>query len=275
MSEFYCTRLPDKMGELVIALNGDAMDTNERCAKMLCKCLRAPEDVPFEKLPEMLQDLSWLSEKTITLVIHNYDKLLCLSKDDAGTFMEDVIMGTTEYWKKNGTKNVDIIAINDGAIWAQMTSSSALYPVMNAEWNHESPRYSVSLPVLRWDKDELVLAYWIAARGTVDEETGESPRPQIWCTAKILDNELISKYHCSDREFCNISANATISWEFKRDVEPLSKAWWNTTWTLLSMVRMYYLKDKVVHMHLYQEYLKRILDAMPEDLQPFYKQLSM
>ena len=274
MSELYTTRLPDKMGELVIAFNGDAMDTKERCANMLSKYLHSPEQVPFEGIYNMLTDLSWLPERTITLVIHHYEKLLTLSRDDIASFRQ-LLSDVAQYWSKNNKKNVDIVAIEDAAIWAQMMGSAALYPVMNAEWNKEKPRYSVSLPVLRYDKDELVLAYWVAARGTVDEETGESPRPQVWCTAKLMDNEMISQYHCSDREFCNISANATISWEFKRDIEPLSKAWWNTTWTLLSMVRMYYLRDKVVHMHLYQEYLQRILDAMPEDLQPFYKQLSM
>ena len=274
MSELYTTRLPDKMGELVIAFNGDAMDTTERCARILCQYLRTPEQVAFDQLSTILKDLSWLPEKTITLVIYNYEKLLMLSRDDVADFRQ-LLSDVTKYWNQNGEKNVDIVAIEDSAVWSQMMGSAALYPVMNAEWNKEKPRYSVSLPVLRWDKKELVLAYWIAARGTVDEETGESPRPQMWCTANMLDNDMVSQYHCSDREFCNMSANANISWEFKRDVEPLSKAWWNTTWTLLSMVRMYYLRDKVVHMHLYQEYLQRLLDATPEDLQPLYQQLSM
>ncbi|MBQ8805993.1 MAG: hypothetical protein IJZ68_05870 [Bacteroidaceae bacterium] len=279
MSQLYRNVLPERLGERVILLYGGVMRTTTGLINHCWKQLNMPDNLPatFDKMCKHLYDLSWLPEKHITIVIHDADAVLSMADQYHDKFLNEVLPGVVKHWDAASGKCVDIVLYSDNGAVAQMRASSALYPCTRLELAETRSGYlTLSLPVLRYDKKKLVLAHWFSAYNLDEtEESGMIPRPQMWCTNDIKSGEIINTYHCSDVEFCNVSANAMLDLEFKRDVQPLSKDWWRTTNNILTLVRMEYLVREKFRIDLYRVYLERIIDAMPEALHPFYRQLSL
>jgi hypothetical protein len=279
MNQLYKNVLPERLGERVILLYGGVMCTKHGFVNHCWTQLKMPDDLPatFEKLCAYLKDLSLFPEKHITIAIYDATAVLSMDNEYHDKFMNEILSDVIRHWDAASGKCVDVVLYEDNSAFVQMRTSGALYPCTRLELAKTRSGYlTLSLPVLRYDKKKLVLAHWFSTYNLDEtEESGMIPRPQMWCTTDIKSGEIINTYHCSDVEFCNVSANAMLDLEFKRDVQPLSKDWWRTTNNILTLVRMEYLVREKFRIDLYRIYLERVIDAMPEALHPFYRQLSL
>ena len=276
MSKIYHNIIPCELGERILMLNGGKASTVPDFLSQLWKALQLPEDdeKSLGSIKGNLCNPSKIAVAHLTIVIHNFGKFLCCDESARHAFMHNILPEVLMDWNNNGRK-MDVICIDDDDALSKMPASADIHNNVRTAMNklHGSD-LCVSLPVLRYHNEQFVLASWISYCDD-DDDVDIMPRPQHWVTMDIQSANITEHYHCADVDFCNIAANAMLSPEFQRDISPLPKDWWNTTWALLDLVRLLYAKEETLYLDVYKTYLLRIIDAMPEDFQELYRQLSV
>ena len=132
--------------------------------------------------------------------------------------------------------------------------------------------HGISNPVLRRWGERLYLAFFVYTYTRQQLQQGLIGRPVSWMLTDLASGEPVAEIPCSREDFSGAPAKSVFSTENpggRKDGE-----FFRENYALLDAVRSAYLEDGQVDAERYEEYLRRILQAVPPSYHRFYRELS-
>lgn len=132
--------------------------------------------------------------------------------------------------------------------------------------------HGVSNPVLRREDGKLYLAFFAYSYTREQLKNGFVGRPTRWVLADIESGQLIRAVSCAERDFTTAGKEERFSVENPN--RPGDPDHLKHTYTILDEVRRKYLQNGKLDASRYEEYLNRLLLAVPPSYHRFYRELS-
>ena len=133
--------------------------------------------------------------------------------------------------------------------------------------------HGVSKPVLFKEDDKLYIAVFLFFFPWEGFKQGLISRPAKWALSDILTGKIVAAYYSKEKEFSDApyEEKYNVCLNGKNNV---SEGYYEKAYSLLDKVRKHYLESGEVLKDCYNEYLKMILDSIPDDIQRFYIDLN-
>lgn len=276
----YCEGLPKKFKGHIAIVDGKSVKTGYDLLLCLWEQMRMTdvEKRDWDLFNKKMQDLSWIKEQDIDIVLWNFDTLLARKTKGLKIFLSGLHEAVFPYWEARGDKEINVYCVNDH-ILKDITSTRNILAAMPKKISEtvfvdgDKPAYMPSFPVFRREGDELYLATFLTFYNVGETDNSRIGRPTMWLLEDLRTGDILDSYHTIDKEFSSASYNDQYECRY---VPPMhsDRLFWDSCIALLDIVRYKYLHDGVLDAVSYIEYLNRLSWSMPDDFKRFYIDLD-
>lgn len=277
----YCNKIPNLSESYTVVIDSKKVTTDTDFLKCIWEQLRFPEKFKpnWDAYLDWMRDLSWIKEKSISIVVLNYPNK---EPEWYKTFLEDLENIIFTFWKndakkifknKDMVKNISVFFVKEQEVVPECLSiEEAISNMQYTALGGQKTPHCLSIPVLRIHNNILYFASFVTFYNRKQLQAMMLKRPTSWIISDLKTGKKIQRYYCPENEFSNSSYEKfyNVSVEHTQ----LDKCSWDSLFSLLDIVRNEYIKNKNIRTDLYQIYLKWICHSVAKEYKVFYKDLS-
>lgn len=280
-----CSKLPDLSGSYIAVIDGKAATTGSTFLRCIGEQLKFPgtQNGSWDAYLDWMRDLSWIGEKSISIVIVNYEDFLSEEPDSLKYFQSDLEGVVFPFWRNDAKevfesqqeiKNVTVYCMNGSLLETGQASTKAVATSIrqNALDGQKTP-HSTSQPVLRLHDGKLCIAAFVFFYSREQFKSFKVNRPSMWVVCDLNTGEIIGRYNCSEREFSDGDYQRFYDVS-QKNVLPATKDNLDFAYVVMDLIRYEYAVTGAVNKEIYKTYLDLIYDMTPQDYRVFYRDLS-
>ena len=281
----YCNKTPQLPRGHFAIIDGKTAMTSSDFLRCIWEQLDFPDSPNYnwDAYLDWMRDLSWISEKSISILILNFESFLSKEPNELKSFSSDLEEIVFPFWRddalciyenRDALKDITVYCVS-GEMFKeeQITTKEAITIIRKNALNGQKAPHSVSQPVLRVHNGKLCLAAFLFFYNKEQLQSATVNRPTMWVVSDLKTGEILQRYFCSDNEFSDNDYQKLYSISTE-NITPVSKFYWDSAYALMDLIRTEYINDATLNKKLYKEYLERIFYTTPEEYRTFYKDLN-
>ena len=284
-SIIHCNKLPEELNGRLVIIDGKKNTKASDFLRSIGDQLDFPdaETCNWDAYLDWMRDLSWIDEKSVSIIILNYDHFL--SEDDycAQCFLSDFEKVIFPFWENDAMsmfedaekiKDVNLFCVNGYELPDDIISlGDVATSVDKALQEFGRVSHQISMPVLRKHEDELYFASFAYYYTAEQIRSKMVKKPSRWFLTDIKTGEVKYNYNCLENDFSSEENDKLYNISYS-DALRYGGHYWYSTYTLIDIILNEYVNNGCLRKDLYREYLNRVLRTAPADYRVFYKELS-
>jgi hypothetical protein len=284
----YCAQVPELSDTYVVNIDGKLAQTFDEYLNIIWDKLNFPANKEKDGLTYLscMNDLTWLDEKSISIVVTNAEYFLSkdpiIAKYFVVEFKEDIL----SFWKFEATDIYDKDKIKDLYLYLVFEKFMP-YDLLSVKEIRENvikyvdenfeKSFNVSAPILRIEDDRYCLAFFTLP----SDNDAEFKEPTILIIVDLNTGEIVKTRQLTKEDFPNIEFGAKckcyLSDEDDTSVEKkvITDEQLYDLFGPLDAYRIYLYVTWEYNSDFYWEYFCPLLSAVPKEQQKFYADLSI
>lgn len=281
----YCNKIPELPPGHLVVVDGKSTMTSPDFLHCIGEQLRFPDEEKcnWDAYLDWMRDLSWLDTKSVSIVILNFDFFLCKEPGNLKYFLSDLEEVVFPFWRndaksvfesQDAVKDITLYCVRGELTTSEQVTTKEVVSIIrqNALDGQKTP-HSTSQPVLRLYDGNIYFAAFVFFYNKEQLQSAMVNRPAMWVIGDLKTGEIVRRNLCSDNEFSDSEYQKLYN-IYAKDVLPVSKLYWDSTYALMDFIRHEYVSCGTLNKRLYKEYLERIFCTTPEEYRIFYKDLN-
>jgi hypothetical protein len=273
----FCTTIQNNIKGKVVYIEGSLTKNHTDYLDDIYSKLEFPnEKHNWDAYLDWMTDLSWIKEKSITIVVKDYHLFLQDDKKYKEFFLSDFLDKLFPFWKYDAYKVFNKESVKSICLFLVVSEENmVLTKSINSNYaeGKKGTTFTISLPVLRKNNQMVHIANFIIHYNADEFRRKKFTRPFAWIESDIVTGTIIHRYHCCNDEFS--SGEYFKEYDGSTDGLPeIKKEQFFKMLEIFDIVRLKYIQTGTIDKKIYEQYLKWILTITPDDFKQFIIDLS-